>query len=94
MGGMMMPPKTINKPKMYFCTSDGEKIPMDEIKTIEPPIFEDSDIVVGKMFSDKTLSFSGKVVITTKNDRSYKSRRYRKNRKGYRGLCDLLTMTN
>lgn len=87
-----MPPKTINNPKVYFYTSDGEKIPMDGIQTIEPPVFEDSDIVVGKIFSDKTLSFSGKMVITTKNDRNYKSKRYRKNRKGYRGLCELLML--
>ena len=89
-----MPPKTINNPKVYFCTSDGEKIPMVGIQTIEPPIFEDSDsdIVVGRVFRSETLSFSGKMVITTKNDRNYKSKRYRKNRKGYRGLCELLML--
>lgn len=87
-----MPPKNyINSPKIFFRTSDGQMIALDGIKNIEPPIFEDSDIVVGKIFRDETFSFSGKMVITTKNDRNYKSKRYRKNRKGYRGLlCDLL----
>lgn len=87
-----MPPKTINNPKVHFYTSDGKEIPI--IQTIEPPIFQDSDldIVVGRMFRSETLSFSGKAVITTKNDRNYKSKRYRKNRKGYRGLCELLML--
>lgn len=86
-----MPPKNyINNPKVFFRTSDGQMIALDGIENIEPPIFEDSDIVVGKIFRDETISFSGKMVITTKNDRNYKSKRYRKNRKGYRGLEDIL----
>lgn len=83
-----MPTKTINK--CYVLCPDGSKTFLDDIEILEPTMFEDSDIDV-RMFSDKTLSFSGKAVITTKNDRNYKSKRYRKNRKGYRGLLyDLL----
>lgn len=87
---MMMPPKTVNEPKVFFMTSDGQKIPLDGISTIEPE-FESSDIVIAKRPTGATFSCSNvKVVINTKNDRNYKSKRYRKNRKGYRGLCDLL----
>lgn len=82
-----MPTKTINK--CYVLCPDGSKTFLDDIEILEPSIFDDSDIDI-RMFSDKTLSFSGKAVITTKNDRNYKSKRYRKNRKGYRGLCELL----
>lgn len=82
-----MPTKTINK--CYVLCPDGSKTFLDDIEILEPTMFEDSDIDI-RMFSDETFSFSGIAVITTKNDRNYKSKRYRKNRKGYRGLCDLL----
>jgi hypothetical protein len=63
---------------------------MDEIKIIELE-FEDSDIDYSqKMFSDENFEFKGKFVFNPKNDRNQKSKRYRKNRKGYRGLYDLL----
>lgn len=84
-----MPPKTVNETKVFFMTSDGQKISLDGIPTIEPEFDNDIDYSQ-KMFSDETFEFKGTIVFNPKNDRNRKSKRYRKNRKGYRGLCDLL----
>lgn len=84
-----MPPKINNVDQVFIKTTDGTMVNLDNIREIELEqesdysdyLFESTSIIQADSFSCK---------ITIKNDRNHKSRRYRKNRKGYRGLYDLL----
>lgn len=84
-----MPIKLKNASQVFIKTTDGTMVCFDNIKEIELEqekdyadyLFENSSIIQADIFRCK---------ITIKNGRNHKSRRYRKNRKGYRGLCDLL----
>ena len=85
-----MPLKFKNVDQVFIKTADGTMVSFDSIKEIELEqekdyadyLFENPSIIQADIFSCK---------ITIKNDRNHKSKRYRKNRKGYRGLYDLLT---
>lgn len=84
-----MPTKFKNVDQVFIKTTDGTMVSFGSIKEIELEqekdysdyLFESSSIIQADSFSCR---------ITIKNDRNHKSRRYRKNRKGYRGLYDLL----
>lgn len=84
-----MPIKLKNVGQVFIKTTDGTMVSFDSIKEIELEqekdyadyLFENSSIIQTDIFRCK---------ITTKNDRNHKSKRYKKNRKGYRGLYDLL----
>ncbi len=84
-----MPTKFKNVDQIFIKTTDGTIINLDNIREIDLEqesdysdyLFESTSIIQAANISCK---------ITVKNDRNRTTKRYRKNRKGYRGLCDLL----
>ena len=84
-----MPPKINNVDQIFIKTTDGTIINLDNIREIDLEqesdysdyLFESTSIIQAANISCK---------ITVKNDRNRTTKRYRKNRKGYRGLYDLL----
>lgn len=88
-----MPPKINNVDQVFIKTTDGTMVNLDNIQEIELEYESDySDYLLESTNIIQTANISCK--ITVNNDRNRTTKRYRKNRKGYRGLCDLLMQTN
>ena len=84
-----MPTRMINVDQVIIKTAYGTTVCLDGIREVE---LEQEQDYPDYLFNNNSVICANRIncKITVKNDRNYKSKRYRKNRKGYRGLCDLL----
>ena len=86
-------PTRFNQPiaAVFAKLSDGTIVNMSEIKELElEPVGYSNYWEESERMICEPMTFKGVIKLCINNDRNRKSKRYYKNRKGYRGLEDIL----
>lgn len=80
--------------KIYCHLQDGKTIELNNVESLEltpiQPTFDiDYDYILRTRYSIEPIMLEGVAKLKINNDRKHKSKRYIKNRKGYRGFADI-----